>query len=231
MRALLSRIVAAALLALVAPTPLHAAADHAAASASSQWLTAWAGPQQAASATTPPFALGTTIREAVWATLDGDAVRVKFSNAMGAAPLTIGAASIGIKGAGASVVPGTLRQITFGGSASVDVPIQGAVLSDAVDLAVPALTDLAISVYLPQGAGSLTQYPGSRKITYVFTVNETLNATPSTTPTTLANGYFVASVEVRSASARGVVAAVGDSIVAGGGSSAENLKWSDRLAA
>jgi lysophospholipase L1-like esterase len=50
------------------------------------------------------------------------------------------------------------------------------------------------------------------------------------TASTLTNGYFLAAVEVRSLRASGVVAAVGDSIVAGGGSTGENTKWSDRLA-
>ncbi|MBZ5628426.1 MAG: hypothetical protein LAO06_06115 [Acidobacteriia bacterium] len=48
---------------------------------------------------------------------------------------------------------------------------------------------------------------------------------------TAANGYFVSALEVHNRHGRGVIAAVGDSIVAGGGSDAENLKWSDRLAA
>jgi hypothetical protein len=37
-----------------------------------------------------------------------------------------------------------------------------------VDLDVPGQADLAISIYLPQGSGPATQYPGSRKTTYLF---------------------------------------------------------------
>jgi lysophospholipase L1-like esterase len=47
---------------------------------------------------------------------------------------------------------------------------------------------------------------------------------------TSTNGFFLAAVEAHSATAAGVVAALGDSIVAGGGSTGENTKWSDRLA-
>jgi len=203
---------------------------------SSTWVTTWAAPVQAANATVPPLATGTTVRQTVWVTVGGDRARVKFTNAMSAAPLTIGGASIGLKSSGSSVTATTLRPVTFGGKSSIDVPAQGTVLSDDVELRVPALSDVSISIYLPAGAGTLTQYPGSRKVTYVFVppADAPRDATMDVdlaTSTTAAVGYFVSSVEVRARRARGVVAAVGDSIVAGGGATVENAKWSDRLAA
>ncbi len=217
----------------VAPLAATAAADRAAADVRNEWVTAWAGPQQSTTATLPASTTGVTLREPVWLTIGGDGVRVKFSNAMNStAALTISSASIGIKSTGSSVDPATLRPITFGGKSSVDVPVQGAVLSDPVDLAVPALTDVSISIFLASPPAALTQYPGSRKITTVFAGGDaTLSADLPSPTTTLTNGYLVSSVEVHNASARGVVACVGDSIVAGGGTDAENLKWSDRLAA
>lgn len=196
------------------------------------WFTAWAGPQQDPGATASTFAAGTTIREAVWATFGGDKIRVKFSNAFGAQPLTIGAASVGLKSTDASITPGTLHALTFGGQASVTVPIQGFVLSDPVDLEVPSLTDVSISIFLPNGSGESAQYPGSRKITYIAAASgDQTQALNLAFTTTAANGYFVLSLEVHNRHGRGVIACVGDSIVAGGGTDAENLKWSDRLGA
>src|SRR4051812_49985536 len=126
MRPVLPRIFAVAFLALAVPILAHAApADRGAAAPTSQWVTAWAGPMQSTTATFTAGAAGITLHEAVWATVDGDAVRVKFSNAMGTSALTISGATIGIKGSGSSVVAGTLRQLTFGGNVFVDVPIQG----------------------------------------------------------------------------------------------------------
>jgi lysophospholipase L1-like esterase len=195
---------------------------------------------QSTATTLPASTVGVTLREPAWLTVGGDHVRVKFSNAMNStAALSISSASIGIRSAGSSVNPATLRPITFGGKISVDVPVQGTVLSDPVDLAVPALTDVSISVFLappPLPATlstiALTQYPGSRKVTAVFAGGDaTLSADMPAGSTTLGNGYFVSSVEVHAPAARGSVACVGDSITAGVGSDAENLKWSDRLAA
>ena len=226
------RSVSALLVALATGGAAHAAADVAAADVRSNWVTTWGAPVQAASATTAPLPLDTTVRQTVWVSVGGDAVRVKFTNAMSAAPVTLGGASIGLKAAGSSVTASTLRRLTFGGKSSVDVPAQGTVLSDAVDLAVPSLTDVSISIFLPAGSGTITQYPGSRKVTYVLTgADATMAADLTASATTATVGYFVSSVEVRAAKARGTVAAVGDSIVAGGGSTVENAKWSDRLAA
>jgi lysophospholipase L1-like esterase len=195
------------------------------------WFTTWAGPAQDPGATSSTFPADTTIREAVWGNFAADSLRVKFSNLYGTAPLAIGAASIGIRyGTNDQVIsPGTLRAVTFGGKTSVSVPPGGVVLSDIVALKAPPLTDFEISIYLPNGSGESVMYPGSKKITYIGSGDQTPAYNMSSTSTS-ANGYFLASVEAHSMTGGGVVAAVGDSIVAGGGSTGENTKWSDRLA-
>ena len=200
------------------------------------WFAAWAGPQRDTGEPTDSiyvFVADTTIREAVWVTLGGDQVRVKFSNAFGPQPLDIGAASVALKSTDAAVTPGTVRALTFGGQPSVTVPIQGFVLSDPVKLHVPALTDVSISIFLPNGSGESARYPGSRKTTYIAedAGDQTQALDLPFTSTSTSNGYFVSAVEVHNRQGNGVIACLGDSIVAGGGTDAENLKWSDRLAA
>jgi hypothetical protein len=44
------------------------------------------------------------------------------SNAFGAQPLRVGAASVAISAGAAATVPGTLRALRFGGSPSVSIP-------------------------------------------------------------------------------------------------------------
>jgi lysophospholipase L1-like esterase len=195
------------------------------------WFTTWAGPAQDPGATGSTFPANTTIREAVWGNFAADSVRVKFSNLYGTTPLVIGTASIGIRfGVNDQVISqGTLKAITFGGKPGVSIPAGGVVVSDTVALKVPPLTDFEVSIYLPNGSGESVRYPGSKKITYVGTGDQTQSYSITST-STQTNGYFLASVEAHSVIGGGVVAAVGDSIVAGGGSTGENTKWSDRLA-
>src|SRR5215471_12983374 len=144
------RSVAVALLAMAftcAPISVALAGDG--------WFTTWAGPAQDPGATGSTFPADTTIREAVWGNFAADSLRVKFSNLYGTTPLAIGSASIGIRYATNDQVisPGTLRALTFGGKTSVSVPAGGVVLSDVVALKAPPLTDVEISIYLPNGSG------------------------------------------------------------------------------
>jgi lysophospholipase L1-like esterase len=211
---------------------LAAAPWQSAFAAQDPWLASWAGPTRDPGTTGVVYAAGTTVRDTVWATLGGSKVRVKFTNAYGAAPLVIGSASVGIKSGAASVFADSLHALTFGGHAGVTVPQQGIVMSDAFDLQVPDMTDLSISVYLPSGAGPSATFPASLKPTYVYAGGDA-TMLPTFTPSSTDNGsgYFLSSVEVLSAKGAGVVAAVGDSITQGVGATVENDRWSDRLAA
>src|SRR5207237_1066052 len=74
---------------------------------------------------------------------------VRLSNAYGHSTLAIGATYVGIRDKGPAVVPGSERQLTFGGSDSTTVAAGALVLSDSVTLDVPPLADLAVTLYLP----------------------------------------------------------------------------------
>ena len=223
MRSLFSRlaVVGALLCALLCAAPASAGL--------SSWLTTWAAPGRDPGATGSTLPAGTTIREAVFATIGGDSTRVKFSNAYGTGTLTVGPVSVGIRSSGSSTIPGTLMPLTFGGKATFDIPPHGMALSDPVSLAVPAMSDVLVSIYLPNGSGESVSYPGANKTTYIGTGDQT-QSNDFVQTSTSGNGLFLGSVEVHSTSGVGVVAAVGDSITQGVGSTGENNRWSDRLA-
>src|SRR2546425_1628671 len=90
-----------------------------------------------------------TVRMHPRVSIGGDTLRVRVSNAYGTGPLAIGAASVGIRDKGPAIVPGSERQLTFGGSDTTTVAAGALVISDAVHLDVPPLADLAVSLYLP----------------------------------------------------------------------------------
>ena len=91
-----------------------------------------------------------TVRQIARVSLGGDRVRVEFSNEYGAHPLVIGTAHVALAGEGSAIVAGSDRPLTFGGEASVTVPPGAPVLSDPVDLEVPALGSVAVSLFLPE---------------------------------------------------------------------------------
>jgi lysophospholipase L1-like esterase len=90
-----------------------------------------------------------TLREVVRASAGGDDVRVRISNTFGTDTLAIGEVHIAVSGSGSKIVPGTDRVLTFSGQKSVNIPAGAPVLSDPVRLEVKALSDLAVSIYLP----------------------------------------------------------------------------------
>src|SRR5713226_4689969 len=110
-----------------------------------------------------------TVRLIVHASAGGSKVRIKISNTFGDLPLQVGHAQIARRTAGADIDPTSLRALTFRGEASITIPARSMVVSDPVDFDVPALSDLAVSLYFPNTAlattthalGLLTNYVSS----------------------------------------------------------------------
>jgi len=133
-----------------------------------RWVGTWgAGPGG------PPLAANTqtftdqTVRLIVHSSIGGNRVRIRLSNELGSTPLRIGAAHIALRAGGADIQAGTDRALTFSGNTSITIPPGAPVLSDPVDLNVPALSDLAISLYLPGTVGATTIHGTASQTNYV----------------------------------------------------------------
>jgi lysophospholipase L1-like esterase len=119
---------------------------------SGNWIAAWGAPANG-SAAGPANA---TVRNLVRPTIGGTSLRIRLAN-IGDAPLTIGAATVALVDSAAKVVPGTLKTITFGGANSVTLPAgTDYFYSDGVDFPVTAQKDLAVSLFFPDAATSVT---------------------------------------------------------------------------
>jgi lysophospholipase L1-like esterase len=107
-------------------------------------------------------------------------------------------------------------------------------VSDPVDMALPALSDVAIDVYLPGDTGAsaspLTSHAGALQTSYVSSGGNHAGAAEFPTLTTTASWFFVARVEVAAPAATGAVVAFGDSITDGSRSTPDtNNRWTDHL--
>ncbi len=133
-----------------------------------EWVGTWAvGPAQAAANQYNDQ----TLRLIVHTTTAGSVVRVRLSNEHGAEALTIGGAHIARRDSGANIVPGTSRRLTFSQGNGITIPPGAAALSDPVNLDVPALGDLAVSIYLPGTTAVTTIHPDGKKTSYVSPAN------------------------------------------------------------
>src|SRR6266487_1425333 len=92
--------------------------------------------------------------------IGGSQVRVRLSNAYGTHRLHVGAARGGLRSQEMCIAPGTDRQLTFGGAESASIPAGALVVSDPVDLELPPLADVAVSVYVPGAVPSSFQMTG-----------------------------------------------------------------------
>ncbi len=92
---------------------------------------------------------GQTVRIVARISIGGRRIRVPISNAYGVGDLRVGAASLGRRADGANVVEGTNRLLTFDGGTTTTIRAGAVAVSDPVDLAVESLSDVAVSLYLP----------------------------------------------------------------------------------
>ncbi len=95
-----------------------------------------------------PFA-AVTLREIAHVSNGGEQMRVRFTNEFGLDGLTISDAHVAMSAGGTAIKDGTDHTLTFGGVSGVRIPPGAAMYSDPVALAVPALSDVAVSFYLP----------------------------------------------------------------------------------
>ena len=174
-----------------------------------------------------------TLRQVIHTSVGGHQARIRLST-FGAKGLVIGAAHIALQAAGAATVPGSDRRLTFGGSPSITIPAGALVVSDAVDFEVPALGELAVSIFVPGKTAPATWHFEARQSVYIstsgdFTANAVMpvDAAASGFPA----WYWLAGVEVTASRQTGAIVAFGDSITDGTNSTQDaNARWPDQLA-
>ena len=172
-----------------------------------------------------------SVRQIVRTSIGGDTVRVKLTNGCGATPLEIGAATVGIRDTGARIRPGTGHTLSFGGQPSVSVPAGATVTSDPVALALPALSDLAITLYLPTVTLPGTSHPQAATGYLSGTGDFTQDVSGTAFPTTVRQWFFLDAVEVLVPHDAAAIVAFGDSLIDGAGTTYDaNRRWPDVLA-
>jgi lysophospholipase L1-like esterase len=193
------------------------------------WGTAPAGPPPSAS--TLSFT-NQTLRLVVRTSIPGSRVRVRLSNEMGSAPLRIGAAHIGLRSSGANLVAGSGRDLTFGGQSGATVAPGDPLISDPVDVAIPALADLAISLWLPVATQATTIHDLAQQTNYVSVAGNYAGANALPVQRTLASWPFLTEVDVTGAAGPpSAIVALGDSLTDGARSTSNaNRRWTDYLA-
>jgi len=172
-----------------------------------------------------------TVRLVVHTSLGGNEVRVRLSNAFGTESLLIGAAHIALRSMNAGTVSGTDRALTFSGSGSVTIPPGALAVSDSVKLDVPALSDLAVSLYLPGSTGQATWHAAALATNYVSPPGDFTGAADMPVGHTVTSWFYLTDVEVKASKDSFAVVTFGDSITDGTRSTPDtNHRWPNLLA-
>jgi lysophospholipase L1-like esterase len=208
----------------------------------SPWVATWGTAMAEAFNGSAPDVTGQTLRLIVHTSLGGPQTRIWLSNRFGVAPIRIGSAHIAISvdpGTNANpapnldqsaIKPGSDRALTFNGDAAVSIPPGATIVSDPATLDVPALENLAVSLYFPDPTLATTLHPGAQQGSYLATGDSTGAADLMGNSWTRNSWYFLTGVDVYAPGASAVVA-LGDSITDGNHSTLNaNRRWPDDLA-
>jgi lysophospholipase L1-like esterase len=173
-----------------------------------------------------------TVRDVVFLSDGGDALRLVLTNAYGTTALRVGEVTVGLAGAGAAIVPGSIHPVTFSGRAAVQIPAGAQAVSDPVVMRVPALRDLAVSMYLPARTARPTMHLDAQQYTWTSAAGDHAATTSAAAfPARSESWFFLSGVIVTATRASGTVVAFGDSITDGLHSTLDaNARWPDVLA-
>lgn len=179
----------------------------------------------------PPTINNQTVRMIVRTSIGGHRVRVQLSNAFGTTALKVGAAHIALRDKDSAIVPGSDRPLAFSGRPSFNVPPGADVLSDPVDLEVPKLGDLVISVFIPGEASSATVHLTGLHTTYISQPGDFTAAASIAPASTVQMWYWISAVDVLAPKDSASIVAFGDSITDGATSTPDtNSSWPSQLA-
>ncbi|MDY0977372.1 SGNH/GDSL hydrolase family protein [Massilia sp. CFBP9012] len=222
-RLLLASAMLAAAITLVGQPAVAQAWDN------SHWTANWG----AAPAGPPPDASlyafnNQTLRLIVQSSVGGNRVRIRLSNELGSTPLRIGAARIGLRAQGSDLAPGTDRALTFGGRAGVTIPAGAPALSDPVELNLPPLASVAVSLYLPGAVPAATVHVQARQTGYVSPSGDHTASASLPVQRTITAWPFLTALEVDGVN--GAIVVLGDALTDGTRSTMDaNRRWTDVL--
>lgn len=186
-----------------------------------QWVagfrTAVVSPYEQIQLAEPRGFAGQTVRQVFRLAGGGERLRLRLTNRYGRAPLTIGAARVAVRKTGDEILRETDAELRFAGAADVTIPAGGEAVTDPVDTAVTAGTDLALSLYLPDETGLATSSQMPRETAFVADGNQ-VAAAGLPAAERVEGRFFVTGVDVLAPEGTAIGVAFGDSWFEGVGS-------------
>lgn len=173
-----------------------------------------------------------TVRMIVRTSAGGPQFRLEFSNAMSDAPVTFGSVHAAIAGRDGAIVAPSDRIVRFAGKPTLTLFPGAKAVSDPIDLPVPALTEIAVSIHLPGPTQVNTVHALGLNPAYIVPGDQT-GAPRLAAPQTVCSYFWLRGLSVPAATPHaGTIVAFGDSITDGYATTpGRHAAWPDLLAA
>jgi lysophospholipase L1-like esterase len=198
-----------------------------------RWIGTWSAATEPAQPEGTRSIRNETLRLIIHVSAGGRRVRIRLSNRFGDRPLIVSSAHLARRASGPDIVPGSDRIIEFGGKTSIRLETGIEMTSDPVDLDVPPLSDLAVSLYFAEATAVTTAHALALQTSYRAVATGDFTAAvrfPAANP--LSTWPFLNGADVWAAPNSAAIVAFGSSLTDGDGSTSDtNHRWPDRFAA
>ena len=176
------------------------------------WVGTWASAPVAGKAS--PALAAQTLRQIVRTSVGGSEVRIRVSNLFGAQPLRIEDVHLAIASTGGAIVAGTDHTARFAHRTFAIVAPGSSLVSDPIPMKLPALTEVAVTFYLPEDPGPITWHPSAHGTNY-WAPGDVSGRIELPHAATIGSYYFLTNVDVQGKELTGAVVTLGASITEG----------------
>ena len=115
-----------------------------------KWAAGWGTCENVTTQTIAEHIEDITFRYVIYPTLDADALRLHFSNLLGTEKIKVNSVFVACRDKWKAAVPGTSREVYFGGSSGLELEPGDDSVSDPVDFTVCAGEEYFVSMYIKE---------------------------------------------------------------------------------
>ncbi len=197
------------------------------------WLvTCAASPQSADADVSEPLLNieNQTERERVRGSVGGPQIRLRLSNEFGSAPPLIGSVTVALPNGPAGIQSASVRTVAFDSRNSVSISAGAPIFIDAIDFPVTQDTEISISLYFPKRVSSVTWHTFALKHAVVSTPGDHTRDENIQGGADSEGSLAVSAVLIPAQPWQRLIAAFGDSVVDGNGSTVDaDRNWPSYL--
>ena len=220
---------AAVLAALLIAAPVHAGVAR-------SWAIALQATPPADNPGAPPSIADATVRQILRLSAGGDRLRLALDNHDSATALAIDHFAVALVDSKGAVVPGSSRNVSFGGRPGVTIPAHAPMLSDWLRMPVKPLTRIAVSFHVAPGQalGAFHSFGAAKT---QLAPGDQVEKPELAEAATVERRFVIAGVDVAGVDAAGkaplrTIVTFGDSITDGVRASVDSdMRWPDQFAA